>query len=139
MRVISHVVLRAALKWDDDLHGPLDKRQITYSPIRSLPRLVGDARIFASKADAYASLLKILPGTSNRLVPYSNLPSRFAAQTTADAVSPHPHPVQRRVHLGSPEAHRPADFEIRNQAGHSPAVEVAFAHSEEGAGVLFGE
>jgi len=52
---------------------------------------------------------------------------------------PHPHPLQRRVQLGSPESHRPADFEIRNQSGHAPAVEVAFAHAEVGAGVFFGE
>ena len=28
---------------------------------------------------------------------------------------PHPHPFQRRVHLRSPEAHRPADLEIGDQ------------------------
>ena len=52
---------------------------------------------------------------------------------------PHPHPLQRRVHLRSPESDGPADLEIRNQSGHAPAVEVAFAHAEVGAGVFFGE
>ena len=52
---------------------------------------------------------------------------------------PHPHPFQRRVQLRSPEPHGTADFEIRNQSGHAPAVEVALAHAEVGAGVFFGE
>ncbi len=53
--------------------------------------------------------------------------------------SPHPHPFQRGVQLGFPESHRPADLEIGNQAGHAPAIEVAFADPEVGAGVFFGE
>jgi len=51
----------------------------------------------------------------------------------------HPHPFQGGVHLGFSESHRPADFEIGDQSGHAPAVEVAFAHAEVGAGVFFGE
>ena len=33
---------------------------------------------------------------------------------------PHPHPFQRRVHLRSPEAHRPADLEIGDQSSSIP-------------------
>ena len=53
--------------------------------------------------------------------------------------SPHPHPFQGRVQFGFPESHRPADLEIGDQTGHAPAIEVAFADPEVGAGVFFGE
>jgi len=54
-------------------------------------------------------------------------------------MSPHPHPFQRRVKLGFPESHCPADFVIGDQTGHAPAIEVAFADPEVGTGVFFGE
>ena len=43
---------------------------------------------------------------------------------------PDPHPFQGGVQIGSPESNRPPDFEVRDQAGHTPAVEVAFADVE---------
>ncbi len=52
---------------------------------------------------------------------------------------PDPHPFQGGVQIGSPESNRPPDFEVRDQAGHTPAVEVAFADLEVGAGFFFGE
>ena len=48
-------------------------------------------------------------------------------------------PVQGGVQIRFPESHRPADLVTGDQSGHAPAVEVAFAHGEEGTGVLFGE
>ena len=55
------------------------------------------------------------------------------------ADSPHPHPLQGGVQLSFPESHRPADLVVRDQSGHAPAVEVAFADPEVRAGVFFGE
>ena len=52
--------------------------------------------------------------------------------------SSHPHSLQRGVHLGFPEPDGPADFEIRDQSGHAPAVEVAFADLEVDARLFFG-
>jgi len=52
---------------------------------------------------------------------------------------PDPHPLQGGVQLGFPEPNGPADFVIRDQSGHAPAVKVALADLEVGAGVLFGE
>ena len=42
----------------------------------------------------------------------------------------YPHPLQRRVYLGFPEPHGAADLEVRDQSGHAPAVEVAYAHHQ---------
>ena len=53
--------------------------------------------------------------------------------------SPDPHPFQGGVQFGFPESHRPADLVIGDQSGHAPAIEVAFADPEVGAGVFFGE
>ena len=53
-------------------------------------------------------------------------------------MSPDPHPLQGRVHIRFPEPDRPADFEIGDQAGHAPAVEVAFAHLQVRARFFFG-
>ena len=44
--------------------------------------------------------------------------------------SPHPHPFQCSVQLGFSESHRPTDFVIGDEAGHAPAIEVAFADPE---------
>ena len=47
--------------------------------------------------------------------------------TVGATVSPPPQSFWSGVHLGFPESHRPADFEIGDESGHAPAVEVAFA------------
>ena len=52
---------------------------------------------------------------------------------------PHPHLLQGGVQLGFSESHGAADLVVRDQPGHAPAIEVAFAHAEVGAGVFFGE
>ncbi len=43
------------------------------------------------------------------------------------------------IEFGLFESHGAADLEVGGQPGHPPAVEIAFAHAEVGAGFLFGE
>lgn len=54
-------------------------------------------------------------------------------------MSPHSHPLQRRIHIGFPEPHGAADFEIGDQPGHAPAEEVAFADVEVGADLFLSQ
>ena len=78
--------------------------------------------------------------TGQRLDGKSKTTARQSMRKNVTAtVSPHPHPFQCGVQLGFPEPHCPADFEVGDQSGHAPAIEVAFADPEVGAGVFFGE
>ena len=67
------------------------------------------------------------PWSGTTQVPYASTQEHDTWQVSFPAGSPHPHPFQRRVQIGFPESNRPADFEVWDQAGHAPAVEVAFA------------
>jgi hypothetical protein len=53
--------------------------------------------------------------------------------------STNPHGVEGCIEFGFFESHGTADLEVGDQPGHPPAVEIAFAHAEEGAGFLFCE
>ena len=64
---------------------------------------------------------------------------RMNKKDSSKDVVTHLHAFQCCVQLGFPEPHRPADFEIGDQSGHAPAVEVAFTHAKVGASVFFGE
>jgi hypothetical protein len=58
--------------------------------------------------------------------------------TASKASSPDPHPLDRRGHVGGPEADRLAQLEAGNQPGHAPVVELAATDLEVAGEVMFG-
>jgi transposase len=79
----------------------------------------------------YATPISPPSGPSQWLFQKAPAKSKFLATN--------PHLVEGCIEFGFFESYGTADLEVGDQPGHPPAVEIAFAHAEEGACFLFCE